>query len=963
MSSQLYRFGREMVRHRRVVLTLWLVVLALAAGIAGMVQKGTDDSVHIPGASSVEALTQLRHVFPELSGTSAQLVVVAAPGHRIGTPAARADVAATVRELAKAPDVVLALDPFDPGTRDAVSADGRAALIDVHLSVDLLHVSPATRAQIQRATDRLRERVTASDSGLGAGATVYLGGDAFGDRVPHLSLTEGVGLLVALVVLVAMFGSMIAAGLPVVTALLGVGVSMSGIYAATAVTPIMSTAPMLAVMLGLAVGIDYALFVLSRHRDQLAAGLDVEESVARATATAGSAVVVAGLTVVIALLGLFVAGVPFLTTMGVAAVSGVGIAVLVALTAMPALIAVAGERLRPRRPRPFRPHRAHRAHRSRRASGTPAGPDRSPSTRHPIARRWVALVTARPLVTVLAVTLGLGICALPATNLHLSLPDNGTLDPGNPSRAAYDAVNEHFGPGFNAPLLITLDVLPSTDPVTLTRRIADEVRGVPGVLAVPLATPNRSGDTAVIEIIPTSAGDSRQTDDLTRRLRDLLPGIKARYGVDGSVTGMTAVTIDISQRLGAALLPFGILVVGLSVVLLAMVFRSVAVPVKAALGYLLSVGAALGATSWVFGSGHLAGPLRVQHVGSEIAFLPIIVMGVLFGLAMDYEMFLVSRMREHYVHHGDAAAAIREGFCSAAAVVTAAALIMTGVFAAFVPQGSSSVKPIAFALAVGVLADAFGVRMTLVPAVLALLGNWAWWLPARLDRRLPAFDVEGEGLLRELRLGDLPVADDGSPEIVVAAHDLVLRDGHGRTVVDAVSFTVRRGQVLVVAGGGCCGRSALLLALGGRLGALCGDLTVGGRVLPYRRRQVRRAAALIACRDGDPVPAVRQALGDRVDLLLLDDLDVVVHPGVREELHLLLAGAGAGPGAPAVVVSCADAGHLADVLAGLTAEVLALPASPPTDRACPTDPTDSTDPTDPTDPSAGASGDRHLVEA
>ena len=959
MSSQLYRLGRVMVRHRRSVLGLWLVVLALAAGLAGLVQKGTDDTVDIPGASSVAALAQLRHVFPELSGTSAQLIAVAAPGHRIDTPAARADVAATVRELAEVPDVVLALDPFEPGTHDAVSADGQAATINVYLSVDLLHVSPATRQQLQQSADRLREQVTAPGSGLGTGATVYLGGDAFGDRVPHLSPTEGIGLLVALVVLITMFGSMIAAGLPVATALLGVGVTMGGIYAATAVTPVMSTAPMLAVMLGLAVGIDYALFVLSRHRDQLAEGLDVEESVARATATAGSAVVVAGLTVVIALLGLFVAGIPFLTTMGVAAACGVAIAVLVALTAMPALIAVAGERLRPR------PYCSSRRRRS--ASGAGAGQDRAPSSRHPVARRWVALVTARPVVTVLAVTLGLGICALPARDLQLSLPDNGTLDPGTPSRTAYDVVNEHFGPGFNAPLLITLDVLASTDPVTLTDNVADEVRRVPGVLAVPLATPNRSGDTAVIEVIPTSAADSRQTVDLTRRLRDLLPDIKARYGVGGSVTGMTAVTIDISQRLGAALLPFVILVVGLSVVLLAMVFRSATVPVKAALGYLLSVGAAFGATSWVFGSGHLAGVLRVQHVGSEIAFLPIIVMGVLFGLAMDYEMFLVSRMREHYVHHGDAAAAVREGFCSAATVVTAAALIMTGVFAAFVPQGSSTVKPIAFALAVGVFADAFLVRMTLVPAVLTLLGDRAWWLPARLDRRLPSFDVEGEGLLRELRLRDRPAPDNAAPddaapgnaapEIVVVARDVVLRDGHGRSVVDAVSFTVRRGQVLVVAGAGPCGRSALLLALGGRLGALAGDLTVGGRALPYRRRQVRRAAALIACRDGDPVPAVRQALRDGVDLLLLDDLDVVVHPGLQAELHLLLAGAGGGPGAPAVVVTCADAGHIIALLADLPAELLALPAPAPTSSTAANGSTGSTDPT------AGASGDRLLVEA
>jgi RND superfamily putative drug exporter len=933
MSNQLYGLGRTMARYRVLVLAVWVVVLAAAGSTAGVLQKGTDDSVDIPGASSMVALRHLKHVFPELGGTSAQLVIVVPAGNRVDAPAVRSAVAGTVRELGRVNQVILAVDPFAEGTRNAVSADGRAAVLDVYLTVDLLHVAPSTDRQIEQLARKLQQQLRAR---AGGGVTVHVGGDAFGDRVPHLSLTEGVGLLIALAVLVTMFGSMVISGMPIATALLGVGVSTSGIYAATSVTPIMSTAPMLAVMLGLAVGIDYALFILSRHRDQLAEGLDVEESVARATATAGSAVVVAGLTVVIALLGLAVVGIPFLTTMGVAAASAVLVAVLVALTAMPALIAVAGERLR-RRPSRLR---ALLARRQAPASGRVPGGRR----RNRIARWWVGVVTARPLVTVLVVVVGLGACAVPARNLHLSLPDNGTLDPGTPARVTYDLVNEHFGAGYNSPLLLTLDVLPSTDPIGLTDAVARDVTRIEGVAAVSLATPNRSGDTSVIVVIPASAADSPQTDRLARRLRDLGPTILDRYGVSSAVTGTNAVTMDISRRLGAALLPFGLLVVGLSVVLLMMVFRSVVVPVKAALGYLLSVGTALGATTYVFGDGHFAGLLRVQHVGSVISFLPIIVMGVLFGLAMDYEMFLVSRMRERYVHHKDADAAVREGFCAASTVVTAAATIMIGVFAAFVPDGTSSVKPIAFALAVGVFADAFLVRMTLVPAVLSLLGERAWWLPGWLDRRLPVFDVEGQGLVRELRLRDWPEPGAGTASVgasvvgapVVAARDLVVRDDRGRDVVHGVSFVVNPGRVLVLRGARPCGKSALLLTLAGRVAAFGGDLKVCGRVLPQRRREVRRSVALVPCREGDPLPVARQAVADGVRLLLIDDLDVVVRPDQWERLRLLLADALAAgawssgvPRAPAaVVVTCARADLVERVVADLPTDVLELPCPP-----------------------------------
>ena len=343
-------------------------------------------------------------------------------------------------------------------------------------------------------------------------------------------------------------------------------------------------------MLGLAVGIDYALFLLSRHRDQLGEGLDVEESIARATATAGSAVIFAGLTVVIALLGLAVAGIAFLTTMGLAAAAAVAIAVAIGVTLVPALMAFAGERLRPKTVRSPSKKGAHRAR---------------------FSRVWVRLVTRVPLLTVVVVVGGLAVCALPAADLRLALPDNGTEEEGTPARDTYEVVSEHFGPGYNGPLIVTADIITSTDPVGVVYEIADEISRLPGVASVPLATPNPKGDTGVIQVVPAAAPDSAQTGALVTAIRGQPEHFQNTNGVDTAVTGITAVGIDVSTQLGAALLPFAILVIGLSVVLLAMVFRSIWVPIKATAGYLLSVGAAFGATSFVFQQGHFAGLLHV----------------------------------------------------------------------------------------------------------------------------------------------------------------------------------------------------------------------------------------------------------------------------------------------------------------------------------------------------------------
>ncbi|WP_037321423.1 MMPL family transporter [Amycolatopsis orientalis] len=881
MSSFLYRLGRAAARARVLVLALWVVVLALAGGAALLASQGTDDAFAIPGSESQDALDHLGRVFPEVSGTSAQLVLVVPDGAKADTPPNRAAVAQAVTRIGKLDQVATVVNPFDENVDGAVSDDDRAALIAVPLKVQLAQVDPATKTQLS---------AIAADLGTATGAKVRTGGDAFSDRVPKLSPTEGIGLLIALLVLVLMFRSLIAAIMPLLTAILGVGVAVGLIYLATLVTPISSTAPMLAVMIGLAVGIDYALFLLSRHRDQLGEGLDVEESIARATATAGSAVIFAGLTVVIALLGLAVAGIPFLTTMGIAAAVAVALAVAIAVTLVPALMSFAGKRLRPRTPKPKRRRRKPR-----------------------IARWWVRTATKAPLITVLVVVAGLAICAIPASSLRLALPDSGTEEHGSPARDTYDVVSEHFGPGYNGPLIVTADIITSTDPIGLVDKIADEIRHVPGVASVPLSTPNPKGDTGIIQVIPTTAPDSAQTDDLVARLRGLEPHFLDTYGTQTAVTGITAVGIDVSAQLGSALLLFGILVVGLSLILLAMVFRSIWVPIKATAGYLLSVAAAFGATSFVFVQGHLADALDVTHTGSVISFLPIILMGVLFGLAMDYEVFLVSRIREDYVHNGDPHHAIESGFISASRVVVAAAVIMFAVFAAFVPEGSATIKPIAFSLAVGVFVDAFIVRMTLVPAVLALLGRRAWGLPRKLDRVLPVFDAEGDALVHELRLADWPAP--GSTE-AISARALRLEDDRGRPVYTGLDLHLPRGGVLVLHGTGACGKTALLYTLAGRVTKFTGDLKVLGRVLPQHTHALRRDVAVVPCRTtADAARQISGALHDDAGLIVVDDVDLVLRTDVRDRVRALLADRFTDAGEAATfVLTCQDPERIRDLL-------------------------------------------------
>lgn len=889
MSSVLYSLGRWAVRARRLVVVMWVVVLVLVGGAAGLLQQGLDNAVTIPGTESQEALDRLAATFPQVSGASAQVIVVAPEGESIKDEPVRSAITDGVEAIGDVSQVAVVTSPFDEQMPASVSDDERATLLTIQLDGDQGSITDATK-------DALRDEAEALAQALPDGAEAQLGGQLFSSDLPTMTLTEGIGLLVALVVLVLTLGSLVAAGLPLINALLGVGASMGLLFAATALGPINSTTPLLAVMLGLAVGIDYALFIVSRHREQLGKGLAVGESIARATGTAGSAVVFAGLTVMIALVGLGVAGIPFLTTMGVAAAVAVGITVLVSLTLLPALLGFAGERLRPRPSRRARRAAARAAEAAAAAHDDPeatrwradalAVPEHRPNR---FFAGWVRAVTKIPALTVVLVVAAMGALSYPALDLRLALPDAGMLSEEDSARVTYDLVSEHFGDGFNGPLIVTGSIVTSTDPVALMDQIGDEIADLPGVADVPLATPNQTADTGIVQVVPEGGPTSAETEDLVREIRGLHDHFLDEYGVDLSVTGFTAVGIDVSDKLGDALLPFALVVVGLSLILLTMVFRSIAVPIKATVGYLFSVGAAFGVVSLVFEHGVLAEALNVTRTGPVISFMPIVLMGILFGLAMDYEVFLVSRMREDYVHGGNARKAIATGFQGSAKVVTAAAIIMIAVFVAFVPHGDMNLKPIALGLAVGVAVDAFVVRMIFVPAVLALLGEKAWYMPKKLDALLPSFDVEGEGLARELSLADWP--EPGATD-AVATGDLEVRGSSG-LVVGPVSVRVPDGGTLLVRGDATAPVSAFLLAVAGRLELTGGVAKTAGLVLPERASSVRHRVAVVdsAAEGGHPAATVRRALRDKPTVLVVDATETVGDLTARAELAQAVAGA------------------------------------------------------------------------
>ncbi|WP_030190661.1 MMPL family transporter [Streptomyces violaceorubidus] len=726
MATFLYKLGRLAFRRRHFVALIWVALLTLAGVGAASAPPAGNSSFSIPGTEAQKAFDLLEQRFPGQSadGATARVVFKAPSGQKMTDAGNKATVAKTVDELADGSEVASVTNPY---TGDAVSKDGTIAYASVKYDVSGMELEESTKDALEDAAQQARD----------AGLTVEIGGDAL-QAVPETGATEVIGIAVAAVVLVITFGSLVAAGLPLLTALIGVGIGVSSITALASALELGSTTSILAMMIGLAVGIDYALFIVSRYRAELAEGREREEAAGRAVGTAGSAVVFAGLTVVIALVGLAVVNIPMLTKMGVAAAGTVAIAVLIALTMIPALLGYAGRRVKPAGAK------GKRLGRLRKGEPKTDEPDGRPKAN--LGTRWASFVVRRPLAVLLLGVIGLGAAAVPATSLELGLPDDGSQPASTTQRRAYDLLSEGFGPGFNGPLVVVVDAKGSDAPKDAFTDVEKRIKDLDGVVAVTPPSPNKGGDTATITVIPDSKPSSVQTEDLVHAIRDAGGDIEAKTGAETLVTGSTAMNIDVSQKLNDALVPYLVLVVGLAFLLLIVVFRSILVPLKAALGFLLSVMAALGAVVAVFQWGWLAGLMGVEETGPVMSMMPIFMVGVVFGLAMDYEVFLVTRMREAYVHGEKPNQAVVTGFKHGARVVTAAAVIMMAVFAGFIGSSESMVKMIGFGLAIAVFFDAFVVRMAIVPAVLALLGKKAWWLPKWLDRALPNVDVEGEGL-------------------------------------------------------------------------------------------------------------------------------------------------------------------------------------------------------------------------
>ncbi|WP_308799438.1 MMPL family transporter [Agromyces silvae] len=829
MALLLHRIGRFAYRRAWLVLAAWGVALAALLGAGIGLGGQLQESYSIPGTESQTAIDQLAAVFPQTAGASAKAVLEVPDGDSVEDASARSAIEAMEAELEDVDGVASVLGPFDEYAGDQISGDERTAYIQVQFDGQTTDVSQ----------DSLDAVVATGEIGRDAGLEVAFGGEVFEETTFGLTITEALGVLFAGVVLFITFGSLVAAGMPLLTALVGVGAAFGGITIVSAFTTVSSTAPMLAVMIGLAVGIDYALFILSRHRTQLARGEDPEHSASEAVATAGGAVVFAGLTVIIALLGLLVVGIPFLSVMGVAAAFAVFIAVAGAVTLLPALLGLLGHRLVPKPG-------------SRAARRALAGDEGGKRT---MGRRWVDTVLKAPIVFVVLVVGLLGAAAIPAASLDLNLPA-GNGEPGSSQREAYDMIADGFGPGANGPLIVTVDITQTTDIFDDLDAIGARLAEVDGVDYVGQGMPNETVDTAIIQVIPESAPDDPETKHVVQEIRDLEPSITADFGTPIAVTGYTAVSIDISQRLNDALIPFALIVVGLSIVLLLIVFRSLFVPVKAALGFLLSAFGAIGVTVAVFQWGWAAELFHIEP-GPILSFLPILLMAVLFGLAMDYEVFLVSGMREEYVKTKDPRTSIVHGFQHAARVVTAAALIMFFVFFAFVPEGSGVIKGIAFALAVGVAFDAFLVRMTLVPAAMALAGRGAWWLPTWLARALPDVDIEGEGLRTHLD----QAAWAASRRAAVLAEDAVF--GLPDRPIGPVDVEAPTGGLLLVSGEPV-DRRIVAAALAGRLAPVDGRVAVLGEPLPTGASAVLRRVA-IAELDTDATRSVADLIASRLD--------------------------------------------------------------------------------------------------
>ncbi len=807
MAEVLYRLGRFCARHAWVVIATWMVIGALAA-VGFLVGRGTlSSTVSIPGTETARVTEELRTRLPDAAGGTGTVVFLAQDGGQFSDEQ-RAAVSDVLAAIGQVDGVRATIDPFEAADRVADAAAqleegreqltagraqlerGAAQLADAQAQLrvgrelaELGSAGPQVFAELdagQARIDREREQLaagraelsaaeqqlersaellalsapirTVSEDGTAALATIVFDAsqlevtpqtkqavtDALAESdlagveaVPSADLTSGlpkvlgigevIGLLVAGLALQVMLGTALAAAVPVLTALVGVAVSVLAALAFSGRVEMMSVTPVLGVMLGLAVGIDYALFLLNRHRHQLREGVELHDSIALATGTAGNAVVFAGSTVLVALLALNVTGIGFLGLMGTVAALSVLTAILVAITLAPALLVLLGDRVLPRRLR-----------------GRP----------EPVDLSWEPMSTRGAVLRVIGATVALLVLAVPALSMRLGLPDGSSEAEDSSAYRAYTITAQRLGPGMNGPLVVMAEF---PEPVADEQLLAEQVRvgtmiaWTPDVVGVAPIGRSEDGRALAFQVIPADGPTSDSTGQVVSALRDRAP---LDGGVTLAVAGSASGAIDISSTLAEALPRYLALVVGISLLIMLVVFRSILVPIMATAGFVMSLFAAFGGIVAIFQWGWLGPVFGIHDPGPVLSFLPTFLVGVLFGLAMDYQLFLVTGMREAYVHGVPARLAVRRGFNAGRVVVTVAAIIMISVFAGFITSEMVVIRSIGFGLALGVALDAFLARMTLIPGLMHLIGERAWWLPGWLDRVLPDVDVEGARLER-----------------------------------------------------------------------------------------------------------------------------------------------------------------------------------------------------------------------
>ena len=807
MARLLYRLGKSSAAHAWAVILVWLAVLALAVGGVAVSGVHLSNAITIPGTETQNLADKLKAEMPEANQGTGRVVFYTEDGSEF-TQAQKDGIEDALKATEDVSGVDSTVNPFE---RQQQLDDGRQQLEDGRQKLEQgekqmaqlqkslppgvspeqvlkqqgidpnqLEQQKAQLEQGEQSYERMGDyRVVSEDQNSAIsvvnftqeqnaveadtktavmdavrahpvdGVGVEFSQEIAQDITALLGPSEIIGVVVAGLVLLIMLRALVPAALPVLTALLGVAVATCITLSFSGAVDMMSVTPMLGVMLGLAVGIDYSLFVLNRHRQQLRRGVEVRESIGLAVGTSGTAVVFAALTVMVALVALNVTGIPFLGLMGTTAGLAVLVALLLTLTLTPALLSLAGRRVLPKKQRNAAPHEES------------------------IDEHNVPLHLRHPWITTLACAAVLIVLAIPAQSMRLGLPDASIEAEDSTQYKAYQRIAEDFGAGENGPIAVVVDLpegLSKAEAQEKINVVSDQLAAQEDVANVLPGQLTDDRTTGVIQVIPESGPAEAATEELVGSIRDLNGDLESQEDVHVGVAGTTAANIDVSQLLGEKLPLYLGVVMLISLLLLLMVFRSVLVPVIATLGFLLSVLASLGAVVAVYQWGWGGALFGVHDPGPILSFLPTLMVGILFGLAMDYQLFLVSGMREAYVHGHPARQAVVHGFRAGRSVVTAAAIIMISVFAGFIFSELSMIRPIGFALAGGVLLDAFVVRMLLIPAVMRLLGEKAWWLPRWLDKILPHVDVEGESLLRETAASTADAADHADDDAARHSH-------------------------------------------------------------------------------------------------------------------------------------------------------------------------------------------------